>query len=458
YAAPVSRDGFFHSGDKFYVEIKDSSSSNVHRHPRCNPESLYNFLTYEKPTGPVLTKAGTVAKRQPPEHKDEPGHFYCPQLLHYGLKPMKTKEPAKKKLLTAFQESGNRSLSMPMAIAELEKSLRDEWIQANEEAKKRHSQEKELKVIKERQQREKEKQSNLHPTEFGAFVDDSEFDPFAAIEVSDDGSPPPPVKISKTQLRKAVSEMSEERLKKLAIKWIDQIPAVEKALVDEVRTDRAAKELENKKRLKGKGKSRKNIINSTICDFSSTYKVYAPTLAEEWSDNIRGPLSFQLAPSSTSTRLWGSFDFGVIFGFIRSSSKFIATDKNLNVSFKWRGREKGEYTMSFSKSNKGTLSLIPMSDDSPYGDIFGTMDAGKFGKFEFIGRRSDGSTQIPEHRREGVRDWKYEWRNINAATHEAENTVRWGENTSFGYGNRMDGPADSDTTNDGGDSCDEDED
>ena len=92
--------------------------------------------TYTPPP-PVLTKKGTIAKRQPPPFKEPPAHFFTAQMAHYGLKPLKTKEPAKKKLLAAFASAGGdgKNLSIPVAILELENALKKEWHEADEARK-----------------------------------------------------------------------------------------------------------------------------------------------------------------------------------------------------------------------------------------------------------------------------------------------------------------------------------
>lgn len=141
YARPVSKDDvfFYDFSSGLYVEVADGDSYTKHRHPRADPSRLYDLLTYED-KGPVLTKKGVPAKRQPPKHKDEPGHFYCAQLLHYGLKPLKTKAAAKKHLLAAFGP-GN-TLGIPDNIVRLEKELKALYEQRNAQAKAQYEKEK----------------------------------------------------------------------------------------------------------------------------------------------------------------------------------------------------------------------------------------------------------------------------------------------------------------------------
>ena len=92
------------------------------------PRSRARVVSQITPPPPALTKAGKVAKRQPKDtHKDEEAHFYAAQLVHYGLKPLKTREPAKKRLLAAFGGAGGKTLEVPKAVLELEVALRKEW-------------------------------------------------------------------------------------------------------------------------------------------------------------------------------------------------------------------------------------------------------------------------------------------------------------------------------------------
>ncbi|KAG5652279.1 hypothetical protein H0H81_005591, partial [Sphagnurus paluster] len=122
----ISRDGFTYDGRSFYVEV-DS-----HRHARASPSSLRELLTYIDP-GPLLTKKGTVAKRQPKSHPDPPAHYYQAQCIHYGLHPYEQRPVAKKHLLAAF-ESGNGTIAVPEHIQALGREMRAEYEVANANA------------------------------------------------------------------------------------------------------------------------------------------------------------------------------------------------------------------------------------------------------------------------------------------------------------------------------------
>lgn len=124
-AAPISRDGFAFNGRQMTVIVEN------HSHERCDSATLHALLTHVDPP-PLLTKAGKLAKRQPEPFVDRPGHFYCAQLLHYGLKPLKTKDAAKKRLLEAYDNL--RHLSVPTALVQLEQKLRTEFKKINDAA------------------------------------------------------------------------------------------------------------------------------------------------------------------------------------------------------------------------------------------------------------------------------------------------------------------------------------
>ena len=104
-AQPVSRDGFFHDGTTFWAEV------NGNRHPRADNKSLR-----------ALLKEAATHNAQ----KDKPTHFYVAQLKHYGLKPLKTKGPAKAALLDALDQKPK--LTVPSNILLIEKSLKEGYL------------------------------------------------------------------------------------------------------------------------------------------------------------------------------------------------------------------------------------------------------------------------------------------------------------------------------------------
>jgi hypothetical protein len=145
FAPPITSGPFTFDGHKLEVD----------RRPRCDSRRLYYLLTYVNP-GPVLTKAGKPRKHQPPPHKDETGAFYEAQLVHYGLKRLKTKAAAKKALLAAFEANGGE-LEVPPEIQDLEQQLKVRFADANFQARQKYEKEKAHQQRQQQQQQLKRK-------------------------------------------------------------------------------------------------------------------------------------------------------------------------------------------------------------------------------------------------------------------------------------------------------------
>ena len=127
YARPVTRDDVFFYDDMSGLHVRQ----NGQRYVRADATKLYELLTWVD-KGPALTKKGVPRKRQPPPHKDETEAYYSAQSLHYGLKPMKSKDATKKALLKAF--SGGSTIQVPDRVLALEKELRKLWRAESERA------------------------------------------------------------------------------------------------------------------------------------------------------------------------------------------------------------------------------------------------------------------------------------------------------------------------------------
>ncbi|KAI9870113.1 MAG: hypothetical protein M1830_004672, partial [Pleopsidium flavum] len=146
FAAPISSPPFTFSR---------SGGLEVNRYARCADSSLYDLLTYVDP-GPVLTKKGKPRVHQPPPHKDETAAFYEAQLVHYGLKPLKTKPAAKNALLVSL-EANNRTLTVPEGILKLERELAAQFEAKNAVARKEYHAQREREREAEELKRKKRK-------------------------------------------------------------------------------------------------------------------------------------------------------------------------------------------------------------------------------------------------------------------------------------------------------------
>ncbi|KAJ6618829.1 hypothetical protein B0H10DRAFT_2217322 [Mycena sp. CBHHK59/15] len=181
-----------------------------------------------------------------------------------------------------------------------------------------------------------------------------------------------------------------------------------------------------------KGKTSAKLQEST--ELSGKFTVIAPYLTEQWEDQT-GDMWLKLCPSSTSSHLWGAFDFGVVSGFMRSSTA-IPTAVGDSVSFFWRGRESGEGESTFGENNVCTITFLG-------GGRFKAKMDWDMGDFDFAGKKLEGA-QGKIVGPKSLRAWKSGWRGINQGAYDRESRARWG-----GWGGDEDEgekPAGSDTT------------
>lgn len=108
----VIRDDFVYN-DAFFAQVDGNK-----RHPRASVAELTSLLRPE-------TSSTSVAK-------DQVGHWYQAQLLHYGLPPSKDKNTAKIRLLQAINAN---TLSVPAHVTKLEKDMKKEFTAAAKKAK-----------------------------------------------------------------------------------------------------------------------------------------------------------------------------------------------------------------------------------------------------------------------------------------------------------------------------------
>ena len=129
---PVTRDHvFFYDSSSCFFVMQDGR-----RYSRADPRHLHRLLTWGVD---MLTK--TSVQREPPYphwHKDETATYYKAQLMHFGLKPFKTKPAAKKALLAAFGDG--HDLKVPERLGKLEDELKTLWEAESEKVRIRYEQ------------------------------------------------------------------------------------------------------------------------------------------------------------------------------------------------------------------------------------------------------------------------------------------------------------------------------
>ncbi|KDR85353.1 hypothetical protein GALMADRAFT_204831 [Galerina marginata CBS 339.88] len=441
WVPPVSRDGFFHSGASFYVEVDH------HRHPRCDSGALYKLLTWTDPP-PLLTKKGIVAKRQPDPHKDSPGHFYQAQCLHYGLKGYKQKPAAKKHLLAAFNAT-TKDMAVPPHILALEKSLNEEYKAVNEVAMQKAKeeevrQEKMYQIERKRMQgeREKERQKEREGAdgmlnEFAAAGITISQGKIAGTQSDNEVSPTKSKKVSEAELRKDIAALSETQLRAMIEKLVfdKKVQTFKKAAVKELDALKKA-QAANAKVPKGKGKGKVATLAETMDD-EGEYLVTAPYLRDGWGDGYQ-TMKLKMSGSPGRSHQWVWFHFGIISGIMRSRG-LLPEHVGDKTHFHWRGREEGEGEMTYGSDNTASITFVGG------GRIRGRMRwNGQL--FEFIGKKVPRQNIIWSR---SVRSWKDEYNGINDRSYEHARTARWGGGGGwYGGDDSGDASSNSDTVGD----------
>ncbi|KAL8693887.1 MAG: hypothetical protein Q9218_001352, partial [Villophora microphyllina] len=168
------------------------------------------------------------------------------------------------------------------------------------------------------------------------------------------------------------------------------------------------------------------------------YIIVAPKVSDGWKRATEwGPLRLALAPSSTLQHLWGSFDFGVFEGMLRSSTP-ISPTSNM-VKFLWRGRDTGTGESTYRPENITKFTFLPD------GKFKGTMYWDCLGKFELAGKL-DLNASHGLYSDDSVSGWKSQYHSLNDLNYERERVGRWGG--GWGYGGHSEPESNSDT--DGG--------
>ena len=108
----VVRDNFVYN-DAFFAQVDENK-----RHPRASVAELTSLLRPETSSTPPV--------------KDQVGHWYQAQLVHYGLQPSKDKNTAKVRLLQAINAN---TLSVPVHVTKLEKDMKKEFTAAAKKTK-----------------------------------------------------------------------------------------------------------------------------------------------------------------------------------------------------------------------------------------------------------------------------------------------------------------------------------
>lgn len=154
---------------------------------------------------------------------------------------------------------------------------------------------------------------------------------------------------------------------------------------------------------------------------AGAYTITAPQVSEEW--NCGELLRLELAPSSTGSHLWGSFDFGPFMGKLRSCTSVMPSN-NCTIKFLWRGRETGEGVSTYDAENVAEFQFLQN------GKFMGTMYWDCLGEFNLVGIKDEPASRNRELSKK-VPKWKEEYWSLTEANYDRECVDRWGGWVSY---------------------------
>lgn len=444
FAPPVSRGSFHYNGD-LYVEV-----GTLNRHKRATVEEITTILR------PDLKKKSTKSSIDAP--KDQVGHWYEAQLIHYGLPPSKDKARAKMRLLEALNSS---KVAVPANIAQMEAEMKREYAAAERKAKAQYkasiepTKNKSEPLAAGKKRKQSEPSGNTNNINVNITLG-NDFRGLPGGVIASDGQSP--AKKAKTAPSKPAAKKTEGvGLSKPSKKTTDpsstkktgaakdKTPA-KKPPGDNNKKDSKIKQeskVEGKTQIKkevGVGKEPKANAKTKVkkepstkpasqikrepdTDISPTtpnlpavgfingvYDLSCDTAEGQW-----GCTDLTLTLALEGTTVWGAYDLGMFSGILFLPDRPWHASKE-PLPFTWRGRENGEGEMSFGNGCQGEISFLGK------GRVEGWINV--YGNCAFNGVRRAGAGTVATTR--PARSMKVEWEGYNERAYEEERTGRWG--------------------------------
>ena len=399
------------------------------------------------------------------DHKleDPVGHWWEAQLLHYGLKPSKTKAVAKTRLLDALNKG---TLGVPDHIAKLEAEMKRQWSKKEREAKaelKKSKCETSTKTTTTAtsttagKKRKTESDGNAAPSVPAKKSKSTTAKPKGPQSVASSvkaaaNKPKPATKktppekpaatestrpkskasTAKSSAPKAAAKNSKlataqssappsstPRTKQTARKSAPSranLPFLDDFYSDDYKSDQtddnaiseSPPDYESVIRDSGHSSSQNG---SRLGLLNGRYEIDCPDL-EQWDAYDGYPFSLILTLEGSS--LWGAYDFGMHSGILHLPRRpYTASDER--YEFRWRGRENSEGEMSFGDDNVGWIEFLGN------GVISGMINC--YGEAMFQGQRVSGDQTRSER---DARSMKDEWDSYNEREYDRESRGRWG--------------------------------
>ena len=459
FAPPVSRGNFYYH-DGLYVDV-----GNLNRHKRASVEEIRTILR------PDLKKSKTAPLAPP---KDQVGHWYEAQLIHYGLPPSKDKARAKMRLLEALNSS---RLAVPPNIAQMEAEMKKEYATAERKAKAEikgsnmPTKKGESLVVGKKRKQAEPSASSTDAADSQSQTKKAKKEQLSSTKSKTDKTTPvkPSSKSTQSKTKKSLPSGGERerpkqtarkgpiqtaRSSKLHAAWLEDpsrgpgpinpatgisyahpsemsMGAVEEAakMPPTQHKARREQELELKRE-----RDRKKLTAKEEPKPKKETKVKHESSTSPLSRIRPGPslglingiydLSCQtvednwdctdltLTLTLDSTTVWGAYDLGMFSGILFLPDRPWQAS-NSPLPFTWRGRENGEGEMDFGDDCEGEISFLGN------GVIEGWISV--YGRCSFEGRRrQEAGTAVRP-----ARSMRAEWDGYNEEAYEEERVGRW---------------------------------
>ncbi|KAI4723745.1 hypothetical protein E4T49_08529 [Aureobasidium sp. EXF-10728] len=367
----VIRDNFVYN-DTFFAQVDDNK-----RHTRASVAELTSLLR------PETTSA--------PPAKDQVGHWYNAQLLHYGLPPSKDKNTAKVRLLQAINAN---TLSVPDHITKLEKDMKKEFTAATRKAKAAEKAPAAPSKGKKRTHEEATTNTNITLTIDGVSITVDR--QTAASTISAAAGPTPAAKKARvtkdttgpTKAKQTKDSAPAVKSKKSAQNTDTTTPklsaATEKPAKKTAATKTQAKTSEAKpqekvalakskaapkpkdsstaikpkaepKAKKAAGEKIPHIKSESERDINGTYLLHLRSHSPDNVPEFNGPPRISVHHDMYANKLWGHFTIGPKTGVIRVDD-YYALDSQL-CNFNWRARDMGTGQLRFGRGCEGVMEF-----------------------------------------------------------------------------------------------------
>jgi hypothetical protein len=390
-STPAVVRGDFVYNDAFFAQVDDSK-----RHPRASVAELTSLLRPESSSTPAA--------------KDQVGHWYQAQLLHYGLAPTKEKNTAKVRLLQAINAG---TLAVPDHVSKLERDMKKEFVAAVKKSKSAEKAPTTVAKGKKRTHDEAIPNTKITLTVGGVTISVDQQtaasitsaieteapaakkakavkDGATAVKTQKPKVEAPPAKSKKqsetavTTKPKAATLSKKPEVKSTAIKPTATSastpaskPAAKKkpqpASKENPKPASKPKDESKATKVKAEPKSKKPTPEATNKspvrtkqtaikaepdrDVNGTYNLYLRSHSPDNVPAVNGPPRISIHHNTCSDTLWGDFTIGSKLGVLRVNDFSLSTLSSSISHFDWRARDLVSGQLRFGRGCEGLMEI-----------------------------------------------------------------------------------------------------